>query len=141
MYITSGEKSILEILKDQKTIAVVGLSPKPEKASHWVSEYLQSQGYRIIPVYPTEEKILGEKVYRKLSEIPEKIDTVLIFRNSKFVPPIVEEAIKLEPKPKHIWMQDGVYSEEAAKMAEKEGIVVVMNDCMYREHRAHANQL
>jgi hypothetical protein len=138
MYITKGH-DISEILKNQKTIAVVGLSPKKERTSHWVAEYLQNQGYRIIPVYPREEVILNEKVYRSLKEIPEKVDTVLIFRRSEFVPPIVEEAIQIQPS--YIWMQDGIYHEESAKEAEKHGIVVVMNDCMYREHKMHAHEL
>ncbi|GAB4188189.1 MAG: CoA-binding protein [Calditrichia bacterium] len=137
MYISNNGISIRDILMNQKTIAVVGLSPKENRTSHWVSKYLQQKGYKIIPVYPTEDEILGEKVYRSLSEIPEKVDTVLIFRRSEFVRPIVEAAIKIHPKT--IWMQDGIADMEAAKLAEENGITVVMDNCMYREHKFRMN--
>jgi len=121
--------SLLEIIK---IIAVVGLSSKPDRASHVVSEYMQKQGYRIIPVYPKEEKILGEKVYRSLSEIKERVDAVVIFRRSEEVLAIVKEAIKL--KPAVIWMQEGIINEEAAQLARKSNIDVVMDKCILKEH-------
>ena len=115
-----------ELLRDSKTIAVVGLSDNPARDSHRVSSYLQSQGYRIIPVNPTIEEVLGEKSYPDLTSVPEPIDLVDIFRRSELVPPVVDEAIGLGVK--YIWMQDGVINPEAAAKAEAAGIPVVMND-------------
>ncbi|HDT15046.1 MAG TPA: CoA-binding protein [Firmicutes bacterium] len=127
-----AQELIGEILMNTKTIAVVGLSPKAHRTSHSVSEYMQKQGYKIIPVYPREETILGEKVYRSVSEIPGKIDTVLVFRRSEDAESAVDDAIL--KKPAYIWMQKGIVNEKAAKKAEKEGIKVVMDRCMYVEH-------
>lgn len=115
-----------EMLKNSKTIAVVGLSDNPARDSHRVSSYLQSQGYRIIPVNPTIAEALGEKSYPDLKSVPEPIDLVDIFRRSELVPPVVDEAIELGVK--YIWMQDGVVDPEAAAKAEAAGIPVVMND-------------
>ncbi len=125
---------IKKILNETKTIAVVGLSPKKFRASYIVSEYLQQHGYRIIPVYPREKEILGQKVYEKLTDIKEKIDLVLIFRRSEEVLPVVEEAIKI--KPKFIWMQLGITNKEAEELAKDNGIEVVVNRCMKIEHSA-----
>ena len=115
-----------EMLRDSKTIAVVGLSDNPARDSHRVSSYLQSQGYRIIPVNPTIEEVLREKSYPDLTSVPEPIDLVDIFRRSELVPPVVDEAIGLGVK--YIWMQDGVINPEVAAKAEAAGIPVVMND-------------
>jgi uncharacterized protein len=123
---------IAKILSTAKRIAVVGLSPKPHRTSNHVSEYLQKKGYKIIPVYPREEKILGEKVYRNVSEIEGGADTVLVFRKSEEVLHVVKDAIKA--KPAAFWMQEGVINEEAAALAEKNGALVVMDKCMYKEH-------
>ncbi len=122
-----------EILKKSKTIAVVGLTPNPERDSHEVAKYLQEVGYRIIPVNPKAEQILGEKSYPDLSSIPEKIDVVDIFRSSENVPPIVDEAIKVGAKT--VWMQLGVINEPAAKRAAEAGLDVVMDRCILREHK------
>ena len=126
------ETLIKTILTSSKVIAVVGLSPKAHRTSHTVSEYLQEHGYRIIPVYPREDTILGEKVFRKTSDITEKVDTVLIFRKSEEVLPVVEDAVKIGPK--YIWMQQGIENEEAAGLAKDCGIEVIMDRCMYKEH-------
>jgi predicted CoA-binding protein len=115
-----------EQLRNSKTIAVVGLSDRPERDSHRVSKYLQSQGYRIIPVNPMIDEALGEKSYPDLKSVPEPIDMVDIFRRSEFVPPVVDEAIEVGVK--YIWMQDGVIHPEAAARAEAAGIPVIMND-------------
>ena len=115
-----------EILQNSKTIAVVGLSDNPARDSHRVSSYLQSQGYRIIPVNPTIEEALGEKSYPDLKSVPEPIDLVDIFRRSELVPPVIDEAIELGVK--YIWMQDGVINPEAAAKAEAAGIPVVMDN-------------
>jgi len=113
-------------LRESKTIAVVGLSPNPERDSHRVSRYMQQQGYRIIPVNPMTEEVLGEKSYPDLTSVPEPIDMVDIFRRSELVAPVVDEAIEVGAK--FIWMQDGVVNEEAAEIARQAGIPVVMDD-------------
>jgi predicted CoA-binding protein len=115
-----------EQLRNSKTIAVVGLSDRPERDSHRVAKYLQSQGYRIIPVNPMIQEALGEKSYPDLKSVPEPIDMVDIFRRSELVPPVVDEAIEVGVK--YIWMQDGVIHPEAAARAEAAGIPVIMND-------------
>jgi predicted CoA-binding protein len=126
------QELIKEIFARCKTIAVVGLSPKPHRASHHVAEYLQEHGYKIIPVYPREEEILGERVYRTLTEIRDKVDCVCIFRDPAEIMPIIEEAVKI--KPFAIWMQETVVNHEAKKIAENKGINVIMDKCMYKEH-------
>jgi predicted CoA-binding protein len=127
-------EQITELLKRSKNIAVVGLSSSPMRPSYGVSAYLQSHGYKIIPVNPEIKGALGEKAYASLSEVPEKIDIVDIFRRSEFVPSVVEEAIRL--KPAAIWMQEGVQHEAAAEKARKAGILVVQDRCLLKEHRA-----
>jgi predicted CoA-binding protein len=127
------DATVRKILDDAETIAVVGLSPKPERDSHEVAEYLQEAGYRIIPVNPKADEILGEKAYTDLVSIPERIDVVDIFRKSEHVPPIVEEAI--EAGAKTVWMQLGVVNEDAARKAADAGLDVVMDRCMLREHK------
>ena len=127
---------IAELLKSAKTIAVVGLSDSPLRTSHGVSQYMQSQGYRIIPVNPAITESLGEKAYASLSEVPEKIYIVNVFRRSEFVPDVVEEAIRLGVPA--IWMQEGVVHEEAAEKARQAGIFVVMDRCILKEHLKRA---
>ena len=129
------KKEIRRILENCRTVAVVGISPKEDRPSYEVAFYLKSKGYRIIPVRPDGEEILGEKIYRQLAEIPEEVevDVIDIFRKSEDVPPVVEEAIKREAKV--IWMQEGVIHLEAAAKAEKAGLKVVMDRCMKKEHQ------
>jgi len=115
-----------EQLRNSQTIAVVGLSDNPDRFSYRVAKYLQDQGYRIIPVNPMLEEVLGEKSYPDLSAVPEPIDMVDIFRRSELVAPVVHQAI--EVKAKYIWMQDGVIDQESAAKAEQAGIPVVMDD-------------
>ena len=126
-------EKIAELLRSAKRIAVVGLSSNPMRISYAVSEYMQSQGYRVIPVNPMIRESLGEKAYATLREVPEKIDIVNLFRRSEFVPEVVEEAIRL--KVPAIWMQEGVVHEEAAKKARAAGIFVVMDRCLLKENR------
>jgi len=121
------------ILESVETVASVGLSGNEEKESHWVGVYLKGAGYRLIPVNPTTDKILGERSYPDLESIPEKVDVVQIFRRSEDVPPIVESAIKIGAKV--IWMQEGIVNEEAAQMAREAGLQVVMDACMRATHR------
>ncbi len=113
-------------LKESKTIAVVGLSPNPERDSYRVARYLQEVGYRIIPVNPAVDVVLGEKSYPDLKSVPVSIDMVDVFRRSELVPPVVDEAIQVGVK--FIWMQDGVVHEEAAEKARAAGIPVIMNN-------------
>ncbi len=122
-----------ELLNRVRTIAVVGLSSDPMRPSFGVSQYMQRKGYRIIPVNPNESSVLGEKAYSSLSEVPEKIDLVDVFRRPDFVPAIVEEAIRL--KLPALWLQEGVIHEAAAKRARDAGITVVMDRCILKEHR------
>ena len=113
-------------LTNSKTIAVVGLSPDPERPSHYVSKYLKGQGYRIIPVNPLLQEVLGERSYPDLASIPEPVDMVDIFRRSEHVGPIVDDAIAIGAK--YVWMQDGVVNEEAAAKAAEAGLSVVMDN-------------
>ena len=121
------------ILKEGRTVAVVGLSPKPDRPSYVVARYLQAQGYRIIPVNPNAQEILGEKAYPTVLSIPEKVDIVDIFRRPEEVPPIVEEAIKIGARV--VWMQEGIAHEGAAQRAREAGLKVVMDRCMKKEHQ------
>jgi predicted CoA-binding protein len=129
----TGEKMI----RNGKTIAVVGLSNRRSRPSYGVSEYLQSQGYRIIPVNPNESEILGEKSYATLEDIPEPVDIVDIFRRSEAVPEVVDSAIKIGAR--GVWMQEGVVCEEAAAKARAAGLEVVMDHCILKEHRKMVN--
>jgi uncharacterized protein len=122
-----------EILRSAKVIAVVGLSGRRFRPSYGVSEYMQSAGYRIIPVNPNESEVLGEKAYASLDEIPEPIDIVDIFRRPEFVPEIVDAAIRIGAKV--IWMQEGVEHAEAAQKASAAGLTVIMDRCILKEHR------
>ena len=126
-----ADSYIRGILNTVKTIAMVGISPKDNRPSYFAFKYLLDRGYRMIPVNPGQagKDILGQKVYATLSDIPEAIDMVDIFRASKFARPIVEEALTLTPKPRVIWMQLTVRDDEAAKRAEGAGLQVVMNRC------------
>ena len=137
-----SRNEIKEILTKYKTVAVVGLSREPDKESHRVSAYLKNHGFRIIPVNPFADQILGEKSYKSLLDIPPEIqktiEVVDVFRPSKDVPSIVEQAIKLKAmhgKPRAVWMQSGIVNEQAAEAAEKVGLTVVMNKCMMIEHK------
>lgn len=125
---------IAELLQRAKTIAVVGLSSNPLRPSHGVSAYMQSHGYRIIPVNPNVTECLGEKAYASLLDVPEKIDIVDVFRRSEFVEEVVDQAIQLRVPA--VWMQEDVINENAAAKARQAGIFVVMDRCILKEHRA-----
>lgn len=126
-------RSIAEILKRSKVIAVVGLSSNPDRDSYRVAKYLKEQGYRIIPINPTVQEVLGERSYPDLLSAPEKMDVVDIFRRSEDVPPVVEQAIKVGAKA--VWMQLGIVNNDAAARAKAHGLDVVMDRCMLVEHR------
>jgi predicted CoA-binding protein len=121
------------LLRNAKTIAVVGLSSSPWRPSYGVSEYMQSVGYRIVPVNPRESEVLGEKAFATLDDVPVAVDIVNVFRQSRFVPEIVEAAIRIGAK--GIWMQEGVVHDEAAARAREAGLEVVMDRCILKEHR------
>ena len=122
-----------EILKFSRVVAVVGLSPKPDRPSYNVASYLKENGYKIIPVNPKAGEILGEVCYPDLSSIPGAVDAVDIFRRTEEVPAIVEETIKIGAKA--VWMQEGVINEQAAARAKAAGLLVVMDKCMLKEHQ------
>ncbi len=123
---------IEKIIRESKSIAVVGISNKMGRPSLTVASYLKGQGYRIIPVNPTIQDVNGEQCYPDLSSIPEKVDVVDIFRKPADVLPVVEEAVRIGAKA--VWMQEGVVNEEAARRAREAGLQVVMDKCMLKEH-------
>ena len=123
---------IRSLLREVKTNAVVGLSPRAERPSYRVSRAMQGFGYRIVPVRPAVTEVLGEKAYARLSDIPFPVDLVDVFRNADEVGPIVDECIALGVK--RLWLQDGVVNEEAARKARAAGITVVMDRCVWRDY-------
>jgi predicted CoA-binding protein len=138
---SSADDTRIRKILASKTIAVVGLSKDPSRPSHDVARYLQSHGYRIVPVNPTVDEVLGEKSYGSLTDLPEalkrEVDVVDIFRRAEDVPPIVDQAIELNRRyghPKTVWMQLGIINESAAERARESGLHVVMDRCMKIEH-------
>ena len=128
------EKAVTELLASAKTIAVVGLSSKPHRPSFGVAQYLQSSGYRIIPVNPNETEVLGEKSFASLEDVSEKIDIVDIFRRSELVSDVVDAAIRIGARA--VWMQEGVEDQASAERARRAGLFVVMDHCIAKElHR------
>jgi predicted CoA-binding protein len=125
------EKRIENILRESRTVAVVGISDKPDRPSHVVAKYLRERGYRIVPVNPMIREVLGEKAYGSLSEIPERIDLVDVFRRSEDVPPIAEEAVRIGAR--FFWMQEGVASDRACGILDAAGIPWVMDRCVKKE--------
>jgi hypothetical protein len=137
--IAESADPITEILKTYKTIAVVGLSSNPMRPSYGVTEYMQSEGYRIIPVNPNEREVLGERSYARLEDVPETIEIVDIFRRAEEAHEVVESAIRIGAKV--VWMQSGIENEEAAERARAAGILVVEDACILVEHRRRAREL
>lgn len=129
---TTDERQAVELLKKAKTVAVVGISAKEERDSHKVAKYLKEHGYRIIPVNPGLKQVLGEPCYPDLKTVPEHIDVVDIFRSIDAIPGIVDEAVAVGAD--SVWMQLGLFHEEAAEKARKAGLSVVMNRCMKIDH-------
>jgi uncharacterized protein len=126
-----SDPELKRLFQEAKTIAVVGLSNSPGRASFGVARFLQTQGFRVIPVNPNDSEILGEKCYPNIESIPGEVDIVDIFRRSEFVMGVVSDALKKHPR--CVWMQEGVVNHEAAKMAESAGIPVVMDQCILKE--------
>ncbi|MBM9519669.1 CoA-binding protein [Desulforhopalus vacuolatus] len=129
-----NDQQMKTLLKETKSIAIVGLSPKENRPSNEVARYLMAAGYRVIPVNPGQSEILGQPCFPDMASIGEPVDIVDIFRRSGDTPPIVAEALKLSPKPKAVWLQLGIENSEAAAMAEKAGVPIVMNLCTKIEH-------
>ncbi len=123
---------IAAVLERARTIAVVGLSSNPARPSFGVASYLQQQGYRILPVNPTEQEVLGERAYARLDDIQEPVDIVDVFRRSEFVPEIAEAAIRI--KAPVLWLQEGVVHPEAEQQAREAGMLVVSDRCLLKEH-------
>jgi len=130
---TPSPDPITDLLRTSKTIAVVGLSSNPRRPSHEVAAYLQSAGYRIIPVNPNESEVLGEKSYPRLEDVPDPIDIVDVFRRSADVPPVADSAIAI--KPKVLWLQLGITNSAAAERARAAGLLVVEDACLLIEHK------
>jgi uncharacterized protein len=130
---------IEEILKTYKTIAVVGLSSNPARPSHGVASYMQGAGYRIIPVNPNERELLGEKSYARVEDVPEKVEIVDIFRRAESVPAVVDSAIRAGAKV--VWMQLGIENEAAGEKARAAGVVVVMDACIFVEHKRRRGRM
>jgi predicted CoA-binding protein len=133
--VNSNIEEIKEIFENTKTIAVIGCSPDPSKASNIVANYLKNAGFKMVPVYPKEDEILGEKVYRSLKEIPFKVDMVDIFRKPDVIGQVVDAAIE-RGDVDTVWTQLGLVNNEAAKKAQEKGMKVVQNKCTKIEHRA-----
>lgn len=129
----NDDQTMKDILLSAKTIASVGISSNTQKESYWIASYLKEQGYRVIPVNPTADEILGEKAYPDLESVPEKVDVVQVFRRPEDVPPVVDSAIGIGAKA--VWMQEGIVHEEAAQKARQAGLQVVMDACMRGTHR------
>lgn len=125
------EQRIETILSGSKTVAVVGISDKPDRPSHVVAKYLQERGYRVIPVNPLLTEVLGEKAYKSLEEIPGRVDLVDVFRKSADVPQVAEEAVRISAR--FFWMQEGVESDRACEILDAAGIPWVMNRCVKKE--------
>ncbi|MCX7990929.1 MAG: CoA-binding protein [Proteobacteria bacterium] len=130
---------LLNLIKESKNIAIVGISNDPEKPSYRVAEYLKNNGFRIIPINPKYDTVLGERCYKSLTEVEENIDIIDVFRRSEDIPEIVEEALK--KRPKIFWMQLGIENSEAKKMLEQNGIYVVQNLCLKIFHSSNREKL
>ena len=127
-----GPEDIKTLLRRVKTIAVVGLSPKPERPSYGVSLAMQKFGYRIVPVRPALDQVLGEKAYARLADIPFPVDLVDVFRESDAIPGIVDECLAINAPA--IWIQEGIFHEEAAEKVREAGLCVVMDRCIYKDY-------
>tara|TARA_B100001245_G_scaffold124079_1_gene91413 strand:- start:1609 stop:2013 length:405 start_codon:yes stop_codon:yes gene_type:complete len=126
---------VLSKIFDMKNIAVVGMSPKPERPSHYVSVYMSQNGYNIIPVNPGHNSIMGKTSYSSLLDIKENVDIVNVFRRSEYVLPIINDAVSI--KAKAVWLQDGIISEEGEKIAKENEMLFIMNDCLLRRHKQY----
>ena len=131
-YQEPGDDALRRVLQESKTVAVVGLSNNPARPSYRVASYLKGVGYRIVPVNPAVEEVLGEKAYPSLEEVPGRVDVVDVFRRSEEVPPVAEAAIRKGART--LWLQEGIINQAAADLAQQAGLFVVMDRCMLKEH-------
>ncbi len=138
--IIAKDENIIKVLKQTKTIAIVGLSPDESKDSHKVGKYLKENGFKIIPIYPKEETILGEKVYRSLDEVDEQIDMVNMFRKGSFAEPLYEQ-IKKRNDVQSFWLQLGIVNNEVGEQAQKDGLNFVQSKCIKIEHQKFKEDL
>jgi predicted CoA-binding protein len=129
---TPGDEQLRALLREIRTIAVVGLSSRPERHSYNVADYLQQVGYRIIPINPNEVEVLGERAYESLLEVPEPVDLVDVFRRAEFTPEVARQAVQVGAKV--LWLQLGIVNEEARRIAEEAGLSVIMDACLMIEH-------
>lgn len=134
MFANPSPEALRALLQETETIAIVGLSPKPDRPSHEVAKAMQGFGYRIIPVRPATATVLGEKAYARLDEVPDKIDLVNVFRAAEHLDAIVDECIAL--KIPALWIQEGIVNEAAAQRARQAGMTVVMDRCTYKDYVA-----
>lgn len=132
MFNNPGPAAVKALLQQARSIAVVGLSPHPKRPSYNVARRMQQFGYRVIPVRPMTEEVLGEKAYASLTELPFPVDIVNVFRAAEHIPPLVEECIRIACPV--IWIQQGIVNEEAAQIASQAGLVVVMDRCIYLDY-------
>lgn len=130
---------VFDLLRDSKTIAVVGLSSNPQRPSYGVAAYLQSVGYKIVPVNPNESEVLGEKAYARLEDVPERIDIVDVFRRPEDVPPVADSAIAVGAKA--LWLQQGITNNAAAEKARAAGLLAVEDACLFVEHKKRREEL
>lgn len=126
---------LLSLLVESESIAIVGLSPKEDRPSNMVGRYLIGKGYKVYPVNPGQKEILGQACYADLSSIPEKIDIIDIFRKSQDVLAVVEDVVRLPHLPRAVWMQQGIVNNEAAELAQRNGIMVIMDRCIKIDHQ------
>jgi uncharacterized protein len=131
-YSSPSDENIARLLEEATTIAVIGASSKPDRASYGIMRRLQQLGYRVLPVNPHEATVLGERAYRSLADIPDHVDIVDVFRRSEYTPAIADEAVAIGARA--LWLQSGVWSEEAAARAGRGGLMVVMNACIATMH-------
>lgn len=139
MFVNPDIGEICSMLREVKTIAVVGLSPLPTRPSYRIARAMQGAGYRIIPVRPFVPKVLGEKAYSKLADVPEPVDLVNVFRAARFIDSIVDDCIRLGLK--RLWIQEGIVNEPAAERARQAGIEVVMDRCIWRDYHGVCSAL
>lgn len=142
--LTEEDRKILKILAENKSVAVVGMSADATKPSNRVPKYLMEQGYKVIPVNPTKDEIMGLKSYKSLLDVPDQIDIVDVFRRPEQALEVVKEAIERKKQRKDIkviWLQEGIVNDEAKRLAEENGIVFVQDKCMFREHLKHREYL
>ena len=135
MFLNPEPEELCALLKQVKTIAMVGLSPKPDRPSYSVASRMQGFGFRIIPVRPLVDSVLGEKAYATLAEVPEKIDLVDVFRSAEHIDAIVDDCIRLGLK--RLWLQEGIINQPAAQRALDAGMTVIMDRCILREYLGH----